>query len=107
MIDFLFKIYSCLKLTIDDWINLAQNQFPRNQEILKYVKRRNAEFNKVHKNLVLFSGPQVNQHVKVSKELSNVGKQNEDVQVSMELRDVQLDQRLMTQILWFKNSWRY
>ncbi|CAH1423454.1 unnamed protein product [Lactuca virosa] len=95
-IDFLFKSYSCLKPTIDDWINRAWNQFPCNQDILKYDARRNVEFKQFHQNLVLFSGPEVNQHVEVSKELSNVETPNEDVHVSEELRDVQLDQLLMT-----------
>ncbi|CAH1445557.1 unnamed protein product [Lactuca virosa] len=95
-IDFLLKSYTCLKPAIEDWNNRAWNLFPGNQEILKYVAKRNVEFNQVHQNLVLFSSPKVNQHVELSKELSNVGKENEDVPVFEELRDVQLDQLSMT-----------
>ncbi|CAH1453234.1 unnamed protein product [Lactuca virosa] len=79
-IDFLFKSYYYLKPTIDDWINRSWNQLPGNKEMLKYADKRNVEFNQVHQNLVLFFGPKVNQHVEASKNLTNVEKQNEDVQ---------------------------
>ncbi|CAI9276456.1 unnamed protein product [Lactuca saligna] len=75
-VDFLCKSYSYLKSTIDHWINRAWNQFPGNKDI--FESKLEGE---------------------VSKDFSNVEKQNEDVMLCQELRDVQLDQLSMAQFL--------
>lgn len=70
-IDFLFKSFDDVKGTIDDWIKRAWVQFPGNEELSYYAKRRNLEFNRFYENIVLDGESNVVKEVADDREVGN------------------------------------